>query len=293
MANQDILNQAKGFLWSNGRLLERRRFEALFEGGPRAAVLAALAAYQNADGGFGNALEPDKRCAESQPIDQELGLTVLDEAGFDAGMAARVCDFLMTITTGEGGVPFSLPTARNAAGAPWWHTDDDNPPASINPTASIAGLLLKHGVQHPWLDRAVPFCWREVEALEAREPHALLCALTFLAHVPDRVRAAREFHRLGELMMTTGAVTMDPNASGYVFTPLNYAPSPDSPCRALFEDEVIAAHLDALAARQQPDGDWRITWPACSPACELEYRGIMTLNALKTLQAYGCLGVRA
>jgi hypothetical protein len=292
MANQAIVNQAKGFLWNNGRLLERRRFAALFEGGSAQAALAALLAYQNEDGGFGNALEPDKRCTDSQPVDQELGLAILDEisdkVGWDDRVAQRVCDFLAGITTDEGGVPFVLPSVASAPRAPWWNAAGD-PPASINPTAGIAGLLFKHGVQHPWLERATAFVWRKIEQLTAKEPHDLKCALTFLAHVPDRARAEREFKRLAELMMQTGVVALDPGASGYVFKPLEFAPEPGSLCRPLFGDDVIAAHLDALAARQQADGGWPITWPPVSPACELEYRGIVTLDALKTLRAYGCL----
>ena len=66
--------RAADFLWSYGRVLERRRFVGQFSedaiaagiplpGAPQAApadgVLAALHAYRNHDGGFGHALEPD------------------------------------------------------------------------------------------------------------------------------------------------------------------------------------------------------------------------------------------
>jgi hypothetical protein len=57
----DLLDAAAGFVWRTGRLIDRHRFTHLFEGGERGPVLAALAAYQNPDGGFGNALEPDLR----------------------------------------------------------------------------------------------------------------------------------------------------------------------------------------------------------------------------------------
>jgi hypothetical protein len=42
-------------------------------------VLAALAAYQNPDGGLGNALEPDLRGPASQPEPVEVAFRVLDE----------------------------------------------------------------------------------------------------------------------------------------------------------------------------------------------------------------------
>ncbi|MCL5995044.1 MAG: hypothetical protein M1546_03180 [Chloroflexi bacterium] len=288
MSDQNILDRARIYLWSNARLLERQRFSYLFEGGARQPVQRALHAYLNDDGGFGNALEPDKRCSESQPVDQEVAFGMLDEIGWDQDLARRVCDFLLTISTDEGGVPFVLPTVASAPRAPWWNTAN-NPPAAINPTASLAGYLHKHHVQHPWLDQATAFSWRKIERMPAEEPHDLLCAFRFLEHVPDRARAEQQFRRLADGLMKSGLVAMDPNATGYVFGPLVWASTPHSPCRGLFNDEVIAAHLDALTARQQQDGSWSLTWPAVSPGCELEYRGVMTIDALKTLKAYGRL----
>lgn len=282
----DLLESAQTFIVSNARLLERRRYDYLFGKGDRRQVLAALLGYQNSDGGFGNALEPDKRTGTSQPIDQELALRVLDEIGGEREVAWRICDFLATITTAEGGVPFVLPTVRDAPRAEWWNTERDDPPATINPTASIAGLLYKQRVEHPWLERATAFCWRQIEEGEL-DGHDFFCALLFLEHAPDRRRAEQAFERVGRQLLDSGAITFDPAAEGYVFMPLDFAPAPISLARRLFDDATIEKHLDALERRQQPDGGWPIAWPPVSPGCELEYRGIVTVNALKTLQAYG------
>ena len=288
MSDPTILARAEEFIWSNARLLERRQFAHLFKGAAAAPVRAALHAYQNVDGGFGNALEPDKRCPDSQPIDQEMALHALHEVGIDAVVVGRMCDFLVTISTAEGGVPFVLPTVRSAPRAPWWNTDDD-PPASLNPTAAIAGLLHKHGVQHAWLDRATDYCWRTIDASQLDEPHLILAIITFLEHAPDQSRTRRAFERVATSLFEHELVVIDPDNTSYVKMPLDYAPTPQSWCCRLFSDEVIAEHLAALAARQQPDGGWLITWPPVSPACEMEGRGLVTLNALRTLRAYGQL----
>lgn len=280
------LDAAQIFIWNNARLLERQLFAYLFKGGKRGPVIAALLAYQNGDGGFGHALEPDKRSPNSQPIDQEFALRVLDDVGFDAGIAAQVCGFLVSITTNEGGVPFVLPSVRDAPRAAWWNAED-HPPASINPTASIVGLLHKHQFQHAWVEKATEYCWRKIETLHDASDHDLLCAVVFLENVPDRERAERAFQGIGEQVKQHTA--MGPQATGYVFSSLTWAPGPDSLCRGLFESSHIDVHLEALAARQQADGGWPISWPAVSPACELEYRGVVTIGALKTLKAYGRL----
>lgn len=283
-----ILESAKTFILSNARLLERNLFAFLFQGGNRQKALSALQAYQNEDGGFGNALEPDKRTATSQPIDQEFALRVLDQIGFESSIALQICDFLETITT-DGGVPFVLPTVRDAPRADWWNTDTDKPPASINPTASISGLLHKYHIQHPWLARATEFCWGQLEGSPNISGNDLLCVLLFLEHVPDRDRAKQVFKQVSTQMLTGGHIAYDPQASGYVFMPLDYAPSPNSLCRQLFDDVTIQTHLEALARRQQADGGWPISWNAISPACESENRGIVTIGALQTLKAYDYL----
>jgi hypothetical protein len=285
---KQILESAQTFILSNARLLERHLFAYLFQGGDRQQVLTALLAYQNKDGGFGNALEPDKRTPTSQPIDQEFALRVLDDIGFDRSIAIQICDFLETISS-DGGVPFVLPTVRDAPRAEWWNTETDDPPPTINPTASIAGLLHKHQIQHPWLEHATDFCWGQVEHFQELSGHDLLCILLFLEHIPDRDRAERVFQRISKYLLESGQIAYDPQASGYVFMPLVYAPSPDALCRRLFDDATIQTHLEALARKQQEDGGWPITWNAISPACEMENRGIVTVRVLQTLKAYGYL----
>lgn len=285
------LAQAQDFIWRNARLVDRYFFACLFEDGSPDLLIRALKAYQNVDGGFGNALEPDKRVPASQPIDVETALIILELAGLlaDPDVGAQLlrpaCDFLQTITTPEGGVPFSLPSARNYPHAPWWGVDDD-PEAALNPTAGIAGRLIKAGLEHPWVERATDYCWRAIAATETREFHDLMPVLSFLENVPDRARARKELDRLAERIRVPGVVEMDPDAAGYVKMPLDWAPTPQSFCFGLFERNTLDTHLAALAGRQQADGGWPISWDPLSPGIELEWRGHRTVLTLYTLRAY-------
>ena len=289
MDHKQRLQQAQDFIWRNARLVERFLFSYLFDHGAKEPVLVALRAYQNTDGGFGNALEPDKRCPSSQPQDIEFALHILDalDAMHDP-LVTRACDYLVTITTPEGGVPFALPTVNAYPHAPWW-TVDDNPPALLNPTAAIAGLLLKHGIQHPWLEAASAFCWRQIAETTTDAFHTLIPAITFLEYAPDRERAAHELQRIAARISQPGVIELNPDAEGYVQKPLDWAPTPQSFCRRLFTGDVIQRHLVALANRQQSDGSWPISWDPISPAVELEWRGWMTIAALRTLDAYASL----
>jgi len=282
------VDRARDFMLRNGRLLERRLFAFHFGDVPAAPAIAALAAHQNADGGFGAGLEPDKRDPASQPVDVQFALETLDGLGAVAGpMVMRACDWLMTVSTAEGGVPFALPSVNASPHAPWWGVEEAAPPARLNPTAAIAGVLLKHGVAHPWVERASAFCWRQIEAGSTSEFHDLMPTLAFLEHAPDRPRAQAALEGIAKVISAPGVVALDVEATGYVHKPLEWAPAPTSFCRRLFDDAVIEAHLDALAARQQDDGGWPISWAAISPGVELEWRGVVTLQALRCLRAYG------
>src|SRR3954463_14700005 len=74
-------DNAEDFIWRNARLIDRLRFQFHFHGGSADAVVAALRPYRNADGGFGNALEPDIRDPSSQTIPTWEAFKLLDEIG--------------------------------------------------------------------------------------------------------------------------------------------------------------------------------------------------------------------
>ena len=113
--------RARDFVLRNARLIDRHLFICLFEGGSNESVRDALRAYRNLDGGFGNALEPDKRCPDSQPVDGEVALRILDLVdGFDDPMVLGLCGWLERTADESGGVPFVLPSANQYPHAPWW-----------------------------------------------------------------------------------------------------------------------------------------------------------------------------
>jgi hypothetical protein len=111
--------------------------------------------------------------------------------------------------------------------------------------------------------------------------------LAFLEHVPDRKRAEDAFDRVGPLLLSSGLVTLDPDAKGETFGPLDFAPLPASIARRLFEVPTIEAHLNHLAAAQRDDGGWMFNWPSWSPAAESDWRGFLTVDALRILRANG------
>jgi hypothetical protein len=107
--------------------------------------------------------------------------------------------------------------------------------------------------------------------------------------VPDRERAAAQAERLGTLVRDQNLVGVQPEgySPGEVHHPHNFAKSPDSLARAWFSADEIEASLDHLASQQREHGGWEITWAHWLPAIPFEWSGLITIDALKTLRAYG------
>ncbi len=302
MLDTHHLDHARQFIWRAARIIERRRFEFLFEGGSTESVLDALRAYRNEDGGFGHALEPDIRGPESQPVQTFAALVVLDEIGqFTDPMLESALEYLSSVSSADGGVPALLPTQHDVPHAPWMTPAEGPSTGNLLPTAGLAGLLLKNAVSHPWLPAASVFCWDAIGAIKTTHPYEVEFALMFLSHAPDRERAEREAERLGELVRHQGLVvidrdtaTLDTTPPGYApgefHYPLNYAAKPSSLARRWFCDDEIEQNLDALEREQSDDGGWMFNWGQWNEATTIESRGAYTIHVLQTLQAYGRIG---
>jgi hypothetical protein len=279
---------AKTFIYAHARLLERHRLAHLLgEAGPE-RVVDTLRAYRNADGGFGNAIEPDMRAPVSQPVGAHTAMEILHEVGVhDDELIQGAADWLATIARADGGVPFCLPSALDYPRNPIWQPADES---SIIQTAANAAALHALGVAHPWLDGADEFLWREIDALDLTTAddnpgtgYVVRFAISFLNAVPDADRADAALDAL-----TPGLDRfVSPEPGGDVQTGLDIAPRPDSRARRLLDPADVERNLDALEAAQQPDGGWTFGWDGWNPAATLEWRGVVTIDALRTLAANG------
>ncbi|MET8570522.1 hypothetical protein [Streptomyces sp. NPDC004783] len=292
------LARAEHFVWLTARVLEQRLFAHHFRGGGADPVETALDAYRNEDGGYGHALEPDLRGPVSQPLHTAHALAVLDAVGRCGGQRVeRVCRYLTSVSTADGALPALLPSQRGYPTAPFVPVVDD-PPGDLLATGPVAGLLHRNEVWHAWLFRATDFCWRAVESLGTTHPYEVEAAVTFLDSVPDRPRARAAADRLGRLVREQRLAVLDPDdrdaypvppgyAPGEHHFPHDYARDPLSLARAWFTDAEMARSLDFLSAEQHEDGGWPVRWRRWAPAPALEARPRVTLDALRTLRAYG------
>ena len=149
-----------------------------------------------------------------QDGDERTALAVLDESdGFDDPMVMRACDYLQSIARSDDGGPFVLPSAGPYPRAPWWKTEED-PASSLLPTAGLAVFLHKHAVDHPWVEVATDFCWRNIDGLEKTSPYEVMMVLQFLENVDDRARAEESFARIGPMIDEQVLAELDPQGAG-------------------------------------------------------------------------------
>ncbi|ACY96159.1 MULTISPECIES: hypothetical protein [Thermomonospora] len=282
------LSAAASFMAAHARILDRRRFQLITGEGDPSAVLAALDGYRNPDGGYGWGLEPDLRSPESQPAGALHALEVYaDAAPAKSPHSAALCDWLEAVSLPDGGLPFALPVTDPAGCAPWW-VRADPATSSLHITAAVAGMAHRVAAtdpavaEHPWLARATDYCLRAIDAIDTAPPALeLMYALQFLDAVHDtRPEAPPLLTRLGAYLPADGILHVEGGTENEALRPLDFAPLPGRPVRALFPAEVVAGELRRLAAAQQGDGGWPVEYTVFSPASGLEWRGYLTVRAL-------------
>jgi hypothetical protein len=287
--------KALEFMRTNARLLDRRRFELLFENGSAEAVLAALSAYANPDGGFGYGLEPDLRSASSQPGGALHAFEVLQEiAPETSSVGVRLCDWLDSVSFDDGSLPFAFAIEDGGGSAPFWVNADPSEP-SLFITTAVAGAA--HRVAdgdpdvagHPWLEAVTDYSLTAIAAIKD-QPFAIAFRfiLQFLDAIHDkRTEAPGELARLGAMLPESGTLPVPSGSEGEELTPLDISAVPARPLRDLFPPEAISEDLDDLAAGQKADGGWDVDFASYSPQASLEWRAYRTVWALSVLRANG------
>jgi hypothetical protein len=291
------ISAAAAFLAGSARVLDRRRFDLLFGDGDAAALLAAVDGYRNPDGGYGWGLEPDHRSRTSQPGGALHAFEVFaDIAPATSGRAAELCDWLDGVTLPDGGLPFGLPVPDPTASAPFWASADGRE-SSLQITAIVTATAHRVAAtdpavaRHPWLARATDYCLAAVRDL-GPQPHAMV--LAFATQLLDAAAvlvppAADLVDVIRPHVPADGLLHVAGGAEDEYMRPLDFAPLPAGPARALFSDAVVEAELRRLADGQRPDGGWAVDFASYSPAATMEWRGHRTVQALTLLRANGVL----
>ena len=146
-----IFERARGFIYRNARPIDLARWKLHFEGGDPGEILTCLAAYQNPDGGFGHGLECDALNPESSPMQTWSATTYLRLIDMYDPANPIVAGLLNYLTRGRDfdghRWAYSVASNNDHPHAPWWHFDAAAPRFDYNPTAALAGYMLRASEQ--------------------------------------------------------------------------------------------------------------------------------------------------
>ncbi len=262
----------QGWIHRNARPLDFARWRFHFENGPMEDVLMALGAYQNVDGGFGHALEPDSWNPASSPLQTSAAVALLDEIGFDDAEHPLVQGILRYLHSGcdfaDGRWRLTVPSNDLYPRAPWWAFDSIDPVREeYNPTAILVGFLLRFDdCTSEAYAKTVDFARILLDTFLAGEPldfHPLACVISLLDTVArvglqDLPPYAKSFvaarRRANEL------VERDPAKwSGYTCRPSWFVRASDSPFLS-GNEAALERELDFLLETRNAQGVWDITW---------------------------------
>ncbi|OLT53640.1 hypothetical protein BJF89_02070 [Corynebacterium sp. CNJ-954] len=288
------LTLASQFMTSHARTLDRHRFEILTTGSGHDAVVRALGAYRNDDGGYGWGLEPDLRAPESQPAGALHALEALVSAAPALSPhTVDLLDWLESVTLPDGGLPFALPLADPTACSPFW-VNADPMVSSLQITAAVAAQahLLAHSDDrvrdHPWLSTATQYCINAIHDLNKLQDPPFAYVLSFALQLLDATGdASDQIRTLGRFVPSDGAVPVTGGAEGETLRLLDISPFPDQPVRELLDTAALEDDLDRLERSQCTDGGWPVDFTSYSPAASLEWRGHATVRAVEVLRANG------
>ncbi len=293
-------SKAEEFILAHGRELERALLAHDFHGGEAENVYGALAEYQNDDGGFGKALEPDVRMDGSSVIATTIGLQVLRRMKADENhtLVQSALRYLGAKYIARAGVWEIVPPAVDRAPrAPWWQYDGDLTKFALNPRAEIVGYLWDYPSVAPEALReelTLAVVERLEDGIEPLEMHEALCCAR-LAETETLPQKHRGRVMAPIVRALDDVVVRDPAGwRGYGMKPLTLVESPASPFAAMLSTD-IQANLDYEIESRQDDGSWAPNWdwgdafPAEWEQAEREWRGILTLHTLRVLRNFGRL----
>ncbi len=144
---EKVFRKSREFIYRNARPLDLALWRYEFENGSRNDVVEILSFYQNQDGGFGHAIEPDFWNINSSPIATWKAIQILNEICIDRNeiVIEKIIEYLDSGKDFENGKWYNTIESNNDyPHAVWWGCKNGRGETSDNPTVSLAGFALKY-----------------------------------------------------------------------------------------------------------------------------------------------------
>lgn len=307
---EDSFNRAKQFIMTNGRALERARFQFMFENGAKEDVIEQLKAYQNEDGGFGHAIEPDFWAPTSSPMATWFAGRFLYEIDAESSepMVQSMLHYLISTCDIETGMWSSvMPENNNYPHAPWWHWDPDAQSKwTFNPSVELASFLIhwssedSEAAQIGWntMQKAVSYLM-DKDQMDMHEASNFEQAIKILSSSQSIFNKKIDFdltivHEkilgLVEQCIEKDAATW---SQGYKALPLDFIDGPDHPLYSKLR-ALVDQNIQFYINQMNEDGVWDASWewgsyPEQFEMAKTYWKGILAISRYKVFKSFGCL----
>jgi len=302
----DTFKKARAFMYRNARPLDLARFRYHFENGAQEDVLYALSFYQNADGGFGHAIEADNWNPHSIPLHANGANSIIHEIGWTDSSHPMIQKLIKWY---ESGACFNgknwdimVPSNNNYPHAPWWETGSTSTcHTDYNGTAQIAGFLIRYAPRESEGFRlGVRVASEAIAALDPaalNDSHTCACYLRMAEFIEEA--GCESFFPFSDLKTRLHQsvrrliVTDKSRWGGYVCKPSQFFNTRKSEYYA--ENAELAEYeCEFIASTQLADGSWNIPWkwdayPEEWVVAKNWWKGQVILENLLYLKGFGKL----
>jgi hypothetical protein len=308
--SKKAFEEIRTWVYRNARHIDLMSWQYEFENGSKEAVLHALSFYQNEDGGFGNALEPDCWNPESSPYTTLCAIGKLNNINFTDTSHPIMQGIVRYIEScvhfkGEGWL-FSIPSNNDYPRAPWWTYD----PKAIEyehkgVTLGLVCFVLQFVKKESELYKQV-FALANKLLSKLKAPDNMgdmgLSGYCMLLETLNKLGLSDQF----DMAFLFAAVKKLVDESivrdvsqwvNYGVRPSQFISTPDSPFYAGNED-IVEKELDYLIDTKPDNSVWGITWqwwdnypkyPKEFAISENWWRADGAIGRLKFLRSFGRL----
>lgn len=293
--------KARTFVYRNARPLDLAIWQYHFENGSKEAVMHALSAYQNSDGGFGHGLEADNFNPNSAPMQTWKAANIIDGIGFE-GEHPVISGMLRFL---KSGADFdndkrqwlnTVPSNNDYPHAIWWEYNE-NSLFNYNPTAALAAFIFLHTPKNsPLYNKAIDLTGEALEYYYSPdtepEQHVTSCYIELYNALKKADITAFDLDKLRSAISSNmdKLICRDTSKWGkeYVSLPSTFISGADSEFILGYED-LCLAECELIKNNQLPDGSYNVPWQWCTPYKEFTlaenwWKSIITTNNMLFLR---------
>lgn len=269
-------NAAIKFVLQNARPLELAVYKYLFVNESNQAVVDELLKFQNTDGGFGNALEPDFFNPNSSPIatnDAIITLYRVNALKKDSDIVKGIVRYLESHDSFDEDKRrwlFAIDSNKDYPHAIWWEKNGDGI-SGFNPSISLAAFMICYGNRTSLYEEIIKEGFEYLETSEeisggdSLKCFLLACELLKANNISNII----DLERFKDLLCKAidNSICKDVEKYG-----VEYVPMPSDFFSGTYLEFItsetktlIAAEKDILSKLQTEDGGFDITWKWYTP----------------------------